>query len=266
VLQRRGALVAAREQLLLCAQKGCPKPIAADCSGWLSEVEQSLSSVVFAVSDDEGVDLVNVHVTANGAAIADKADGRALPLDPGLYVLRFEAPGHSPGEQSITVRQSEKNRIVRMQLRRTPAVPKPQVTMNAESLYASEPADSGGKSIPVASYVFGGVAVVGLGMFTYFGLSELSAVKEKEKLDATNVMREQNGQPPLDCGDLCEQGQRDFILAYVGLGVAVTGATGAVLAYVLSDPEPPARGASTQLRVLPLASQRGALLQVQGTF
>ena len=272
VQQRRGALLAAREQLLFCAQKGCPKPILADCAGWLSEVEQSLSSVVFAISDEQGHDLTDVHVTANGNSLASKTDGRALPIDPGIYQLRFEANGFIASEQSISVRQSEKNRIVRVQMRRDLAsVQKPVMVLDETSLkrpsHAERDAPRGHKPIPVASYIFGGVAVVGVGMFTYFGLSELSEVKEKEALDVSNAERERQGLPIEECAELCERGRRDFILTYVGLGVAVAGAAGAVIAYVVSDPQP-AEPSSGRLRlgVTPLAAQRGAVLSVSGAF
>ena len=273
VEQRRGALLAAREQLLICGQKGCPKPIATDCGGWLAEAEESVPSVVFAVVDDLGHDLVDVQVTANGVLMTSKADGRALPLDPGLYQLRFQAEGYLPGQQSITVRQSEKNRIVRMQLRRGAAARhKPLVTLDAASLY--DPYDSApppstaerSKAIPVTSYALGGVAVVGLGMFTYFGLSELSDVKEKERLDVLNARRKELGQQEQPCGSLCDRGTRDFILTYVGLGVAVAGAAGAVLAYVLSEPKPTEHASGLRLGAAPLASRRGALLQLSGAF
>jgi hypothetical protein len=270
--QRSGALLAAREQLLICAQKGCPKPIAADCTGWLAEDEQSLPSVVFAVSDDQGRDLVDVRVTANGAQVADKIDGRALPIDPGLYQLRFEAEGYEPGEQAVTVRQAEKNRIVRMQLQHG-AAHKPLVTMDAASLYtaddSSRPAattSSASKTIPVTSYVLGGVAVVGLGMFTYFGLTELSDVKEKERLDAANALRRDKMEPEEPCGSLCDRGKRDFVLTYVGLGVAVAGAAGAVLAYVLSEPQPAERADRLHLDLAALPQRRAALLQLRGAF
>jgi hypothetical protein len=108
--------------------------------------------------------------------------------------------------------------------------------------------------------------VVGVGMFTYFGLSELSAVKEKERLDASNAQRERLGQKLEECAALCERGRRDFILTYVGLGVAVAGAAGAVIAYVVSDPEPAQRSARLRLGVTPLTTQRGAVLSVSGAF
>ena len=142
---------------------------------------------------------------------------------------------------------------------------KPLVRLDAESL-SSEPRVSRSKPIPVASYVFGGAAVVGLGMFTYFGLSELSDLKEKERLDEANARARDSGQPEQACGSLCERGRRDFVLTYVGLGVAVAGVTGAVLAYVLSEPEPNARSAGLRLELTPLAAGSGGLARLSGAF
>jgi hypothetical protein len=210
-------------------------------------------------------------VTANGSNLADKTDGRALPIDPGIYQLRFEAPGFVPIEQSISVRQSEKNRIVRVHLQRDPAsVRKPVVVLDAASLGdANDPQRDQAprhKPIPAASYILGGVTVVGLGVFTYFGLSELSEVKEKERFDAANAQRVQNGTAAPECGSLCDRGRRDFILTYVGLGVAVASAAGAIIAYAVSDPGPVQSAAQLRFSVAPVAASRGALVQLTGAF
>ncbi|MET0385274.1 MAG: hypothetical protein ABW321_04910 [Polyangiales bacterium] len=251
VLRNRGALLSARKQLLQCARQECPKLVADDCATWLTALDESLSSIVFAVSDDRGRDLVAVTVTANGETLTERADGRALPLDPGVYALRFSAEGYLPAELSVSVRQSEKNRIVRVQLAAEGGSPSEIAAKTPASPAAT---DASPHPIPVISYVLGGTLLVGAGMYAYFGLSGLSKENELEKLP-----------PDTACGSLCSAGRRDYILADIGLGVAVGSAIGAVAAFLLYDPraDAPAR---TQLRISPLAAQRGVLVHWSGSF
>src|SRR5262249_25966917 len=93
LLRMQGSLLAAHEKLLICAQSECPKPVANDCANWLDEVDDSISSVVFAVSNEQDEDVIDVRVRSGDKLITERADGHALPIDPGTYTLRFEAPG-----------------------------------------------------------------------------------------------------------------------------------------------------------------------------
>lgn len=121
VSRLKGHFTEAREQLLVCAQSSCPAVIRRDCISWLSEVDQSLASVVFSVSDARGQDLVDVRVYANERQLTERIDGRAIVLDPGVYELRFEPRGHAPFTQTITVYEAQKNRLVHVQAAVAPA-------------------------------------------------------------------------------------------------------------------------------------------------
>jgi len=112
-----GRYLAAREKLLVCAQRECPRLVSTDCTTWLAELDATLPTVVFAVSDDTGRDLLEARVIVNGRLIANHVDGHALPLDPGVYKVRFEADGYAPDEQTLSVRDGEKSRLARGTLR-----------------------------------------------------------------------------------------------------------------------------------------------------
>jgi hypothetical protein len=242
-LQRmHGALVAARQRLLRCAQTECPKPVADDCASWLGQIEDSLSSVVFAVSDDKGNDLVDVRVTADGKPIADKADGRALTIDPGSYRLRFEAAGYQPSTLAVSIRQSEKNRIVRAHMQ---PVPPPMAAAPAPAFAKAEPS---GQPIPIASYVLAGTSMVGLGAFALFGLQGLSKEHAVERLPPTQA-----------CASLCSDGRRDYVLADIGLGVAIASAAGALAVWLLNAQDERPQKAS-------LAAADGGGLRWSATF
>jgi hypothetical protein len=259
LLRMHGALVEARGKLLACAQTDCPKPVAADCTAWLGEVEDSLSSVVFAVSDDAGNDLTDVSIRANGKPLADHADGRALTIDPGTYAFRFEASGYLPVDQSNSIRQSEKNRNVRVHMTRAnppPSAAKRTPPYTPAPLEIDTPATRS-PAIPLASYILAGTTLLGLGAYAYFGLSGLAKEHKYQRLSHPN-----------DCGSLCSDGKRDYVLADIGLGVGVASAVGAVTVFLLSrqsqddDHEPPAHA---RFSVVPLPTS-GAVAQWSEQF
>jgi hypothetical protein len=262
MLRMKGSLLAAREQLLVCGQPKCPGPIANDCASWLSEVDGSLSSVVFAVSDDQGQDMPDVHVSADGKSLTERTDGRALVLDPGTYVFRFEAPGYPNVEATVSMRQSEKNRIVRVRMVRPPPPPKAVALAVPE---ASEPAQpsapvtataqaSESSSIPLATYILGGTALLGVGTFAYFGLSGNAKKQEVEQCTS-------------NCEELINEGKRDYVIADIGLLVAIASAPAAILVYVLTPPErADSTHANRRARLQPYALQHGAGMRWTGEF
>jgi hypothetical protein len=65
-LGRSHKLVAAREQLRVCAQSMCPTLVRTDCASWLADVEKALPTVVVTAKDEAGRDLYDVKVSANG--------------------------------------------------------------------------------------------------------------------------------------------------------------------------------------------------------
>ena len=246
LLRMHGSLVDARGKLLVCAQTECPKPVANDCAAWLSEVEDSLSSVVFAVSDEEGHDLTDVRIRANGKPLADHADGRALTIDPGSYALRFESAGYLPVEQTISIRQSEKNRIVRVRMDR--ANPPPSAAKRTPPytpVLTPVEAPEASPAIPLASYVLAGTTLLGFGAYAYFGLSGLSKERKYRRLENPDMC------------DFCSSGERDYILANIGLGVGLASAVGAVTVFFLSRPDqkPPVAEQRAGLQVLPMGLQ-----------
>lgn len=216
----RGTLLQAREQLLLCSSDGCPRPIEHDCSDWLREVEADLSSVVFAVSDAAGHDLPSASVQVNGKPLADVSDGRAQLLDPGSYEYSVEAPGFLRVEGTLVMRQSEKNRIVRVQLEKLQA--------EAPDAALTRSASDSGFHVPTASIVLGATALVGVAGFAYFGLRGKAT-----RTDADSCTTQ--------CAALLSSGKRDYIIADISLAAAVA-AAGTALAIALLDgssPSPP---------------------------
>jgi len=190
----------------------------------------------------------------DGAPLVDHIDGKPVAVDPGEHILRYEAPGAAPVEQRVVVRVNEKNRTLTAILMPQAApiaavVPSPPVE--------AAPSDSGPQSarIPVATWVFAGVALAGVASFAAFGLSGQS--------DVAN-MRAAGG-----CAPNCTQGQVDAArtklnVADVSLGVGIVSLAAAAWFFFHRGPAP----AATALDLRPDVEARpgGAVATIRATF
>jgi hypothetical protein len=181
-LRRDGKLKAAREKLLLCAQRTCPRFVEKDCAAWLTEVEASLPSIVIAARDDAGRDLIAVRVIADGEEIVSKLDGRPITIDPGLHRFRYELASGEAIEDEVAIREGEKDR------RLTAVFPAegPAASSNAVAAVRAEAARTPGREIDrgdgisALTVVSAGVAVVAIGSFAFFGLDARSKKSDLE--------------------------------------------------------------------------------------
>lgn len=109
-LREQGKLLEARQQALACSNANCSSYVVKDCTQWASEIEASLPTVVFVVQDASGADTTAVRVSVDGHVLGEKLDGKAVPLNPGEHVIRFEMAGAGPVEQKVLIRQGDKYR------------------------------------------------------------------------------------------------------------------------------------------------------------
>lgn len=174
-----GRYLAARDKLLVCAQRECPRLVSTDCTTWLAALDATLPTVVFAVSDDTGRDLLEARVIVNGRLIANHVDGHALPLDPGVYKVRFEADGYAPDEQTLSVRDGEKSRLARGTLRPLEkSVPSSKTSpAKSESSTTRGADDPRARRLRIATYTLGAAAVAS------FSLTLAAGVRGQHMLD-----------------------------------------------------------------------------------
>lgn len=111
-LRASGRLTEARELALACSDASCPGWLVKDCSQWAGEIESSLPTIVLNATDASGADAREVSVSIDGKHVVDKLDGKAMPIDPGDHVVRFEMNGADPLEQKVVISQGQKNRSV----------------------------------------------------------------------------------------------------------------------------------------------------------
>jgi hypothetical protein len=165
VERHQGRLRAARASLVACLAPACPATARSDCGKWLGEVEASLPTVVLDARD-AGRQLADVRVTIDGAELARRLDGVGQPVDPGTHRFRFEAPGRPPIERQLTVLEGERNR---------------RIVVEWNPVSAARPEQSASRASVVGPLVLGGIGVVALGSFGYFGLTSIDRENDLEE-------------------------------------------------------------------------------------
>lgn len=200
-----------------------------------------MSSVVFAVSDEQGHDVLDASVSARDRVWQEQVSGRALALDPGTYVFTFSAPGYQSAERTVSIRESEKNRIVRVELKAAAVLADATV---------SPPPTAAPHPVPIASYVLGGVAVVGAGAFAYFGLS--GNARYDDYVDCR-----------VDCESLRRAGKRDYVVADIAAGVAAASLVSAVIVFFVARPR---ETDQVTWQLTPVVDAQRAALEWRGKF
>ncbi len=225
-LQHRGALLEARTQLLVCRSLACPQVMHPYCELWLSQVEASLSTIVFQVVSEMASDVSGAWASVDGAAPV-LLRGRAVELDPGEHELRFMADGYEPTNLHYSLAEGQK-------LRRETVVMKPIRRRESSTSLSWGPHRRPFASTPF--WVAGAVGATGLASFVYFGLAARAG---DHRLAGCT--------PGCDPHDV-DAVRRDYLFANVALGV---GAAGLVVAGVIfaMDLKRPAASSARVLQI-----------------
>jgi hypothetical protein len=164
-LRDAGKLTEARKKALACSAPSCATFIVKECAQWLTEIDAGLPTVVLVVADAAGADTLAVRVSIDGQSLGEKLDGKAVPIDPGEHLLRFEMPGADAIEQKLVIRQGEKNRRVAVSFAKAPLAPVqgPPAPGPAKLPGDPPPPEAPSKSgLRIGGFVVGGVGIVGL--------------------------------------------------------------------------------------------------------
>jgi hypothetical protein len=229
-LRDEGKYRRAREQMLVCARDICPGPIKSDCGRWLSELDSVAPTVVFGARVGEK-DVADVRVTMDGVVVAEKLDGKPVLVDSGEHTFKFEHQG-SIKEERVIIRAAEKARAIVVRFgEATTSPPPPPPPPGGDKRSVDEP------SI-VPPLIVGGIGVIALGSFAFFGIQGSNDVDELQK-----------------CKPKCQESAVDkartkLIIADISLGIGVVAV--AVSAYmILTRPKVDAKvqGASARKNV-----------------
>ncbi len=183
-----GQLGAARERLLRCSRSECPAAVRSDCAQWMTEVAAAMPTVVLAVRDARGQDVLSARVWVDGIPVAQGLDGKPLELDPGMHKFRFESGGIVV-DQVVLVREGEKSRDITATLDLAGAAPQ------ARGSGPTSPPSPSTHSLRASpwTWVLGGVGLVAVGIGAYL---ELSVNADASQLQST-------------CGHSCSHAQVD---------------------------------------------------------
>ncbi|HVJ21420.1 MAG TPA: hypothetical protein VM686_38680, partial [Polyangiaceae bacterium] len=189
VLRMGTELMEAREQMRRCADEDCPSVIRKDCLRWIEEIASQIPTVVLEAIDEEGAES-NVKVYVGDKLIAERLTGAATELDPGPYEFRFEIEGKPPKTVKVLLKQGDQNRSVSADFRPPPEPTKPMIFPPGYQQPPRQEVPKGKptRPVPTLTYILGGVAIVGAGAATYFGVTAL-----QKKDDAIN-----------ECAPICD--------------------------------------------------------------
>lgn len=205
----------ARAHLVTCTQASCPSAISADCWRWLTQLEDVQPTLVVAARTSSGVDLVDVRLTLDGQPFEEAANGKAVPVDPGLHTLRVEADGYEPAEQAVVVREGEKARLIELVLKPIGSADTPVSASAGMELPTVTPRRGVRPSVLLrAGYSLLGVGLVSGGLGSYFGW--VGYDKGKRLRDT--------------CKPNCEQGEVDAARMKLVVGHVLVGVGAAALA------------------------------------
>jgi hypothetical protein len=162
------------------ADAKCPLQVRMDCSKFLDQNNKSLPTVIFAVVDSDGKDIMDVKVFSDAEQVATSLNCRAVELDPGPHHLRFVLPEGRELTEDVLIREGEKQRLVRVSAGSTtpslappdsaspsPPIPAPAIPFHAE---AAPPALRPSGRPPVGAWIAGGGAVLALATGVTLGL------------------------------------------------------------------------------------------------
>lgn len=253
-LRDKGKLIEARTQARVCSASTCAAFIVKDCIRWLSEIEASLPTVVFAAQDASGADTSSVRMSVDGQLTAEALDGKAVALDPGPHKLRFETAGADPIEQAVVVRQGEKDRRIAVSFQKKEDVAAPPAPVRPRP-----PASSGG--VPIWAWVASSLGLAFAGATIGFGVDGLNAVSSLKKGCASSNPNVCTPMPPGSYLPDADNARKDRDLALtIGFGAVGVAGIGAAIAGIAksNSSKPPASG----VLLLPIvgANIRGAVV------
>jgi len=221
------AAVAAKELASVDARYAAAAKGAQDDRAALEEKIGFVSVTVQNATDDS-------KLIIGGEEIRRAAWGEPTPVAPGSTDVIVETPGRPPAKKTVKVAPKERQAVTIDAAAGDASAP--VVPAKSQTEASTTPATPVNRaSLRTYSYVAGGVGVVGLLVFTIFGLQANSSASDLRSSCP-------NGACPPSKADEISSGKTQQTIANVGLVFGVLGAAAGATLFVLSMPkkeEPP---------------------------
>lgn len=243
-LRKADKLGEARQKLEVCADDACPASVKKDCKAWVDENERDQPTLALSALDLSGNKTTAVRVLVDGTKIGDQLPSAPLKVDPGSHKVRFEAEGLEPIELEVSLQKGEKARELTADFskqKKADAGPAPAPVVDHGTT---------ARKTPVLVYVLGGVGVLGLASFAYFG-----STGKKEENDLADSCA-----PGCDPDDV-DAAHQKMLIADISLGVSAV-AFGAAAYLYFTRPAKPETATVVGVSALP----HGGGAFVRGSF
>lgn len=244
-LRNDSRYVAANREVLKCATPSCGEALFQECTRLYDELQGAIPSVVFAAKDEEGNELADVSITVDGEPSVGHLDGKPVHVDPGSHTFGFSAEGYVAIERFAVIRTGEHFRpvMVVLEAKQAPKPPEAAAAPRASQAAARAPLSSSsrparGRSVPVASWVLGGVGVLATAGFVGFRATGASQYDEL-----------QDSCKPHCSAESVDSVEQKYLLSSIALGVGAAAFAGAVTVYFIAPRESAPR---TALELAPL--------------
>ncbi len=170
-----------------------------------------------------------------------------IPVMPGNAEIVATTEGRAPVQRTIEIKANERKRVSLDTAEGAPIA-------GAEATpVPSTPPSSSSHPLRSAAYVAGGAAIVGLGLFTVFGIMSNGTYSDLETACPNGPC------PPGHAADV-SVGKTQQTVANVGLAVFAIGAAAGVTLWVVSSPKSKSQGPSARATASP------SFVGVQGVF
>jgi len=166
-------LIAARDQLRVCARAECPARMAQDCTSWVAEIDPRIPSVVVVATDGSGAALPEGVAVSVDHGVARNVDGTAWDMDPGPHTFTWAAADGTKVEKPFLVLEGQKDQRVAVAL--TPAHTARAAPSSAAVVSSGGALETAGHSRRVLAVVVGGVGLAGVALGAVFGGLTFSA-------------------------------------------------------------------------------------------
>lgn len=208
-------LLQARGELLTCVAASCPTDIQRECIRRMDQVTAAIPTLVFQASDGAGKDLSDVTVTMDGAPLAAKLEGLAIAVEPGQHTFVLSNSAYPPVEKKVLVHEGEKDRHVAVVFRS-------QAPAGGAVDHPPAAAPQRSRTLDVLALSSAGVAAVGVGMGTVFGVMAMSRHDEAEKACPHSCANDHDAQLWRDATRAGNISTVGFVVGAAGLASAVT--------------------------------------------